>query len=137
MLLVAKATPGQSPATTTVKVFVCPGRITVPPARLDLDGDVLRQELWEASSAGSRSRGKNVAERARALEILLDAVAAHASSNQAWLQDRRFEGLLTPNGKRRAKMARELHALLPSGSDTWRPLREALEKLRVASEDDS
>jgi hypothetical protein len=79
--------------------------------------------------------GADVAARARLLEIFLDAVAAHASSNQAWLLDRRFEDLLTPNGKKRAKHARELYAILREESQTWRPLREALEELGVRSGD--
>lgn len=101
---------------------------------LDLDGDPLRQELWHKQLQWLSLDGPDIATRARNLEIFLDAVAAHASSNQAWLLDRRFEGLLTPNGKKRAKMARELYAFLREESQTWRPLREALEDLGVRSQ---
>jgi hypothetical protein len=104
---------------------------------VDLDGDPLRRELWDDQLHWLTLVGDHIAERARALEIFLDAVAAHASSNQAWLLDRRFEGLLTPAGQRRAKAARELYAMLKKESTTWRPLREALLGLGVESRDDA
>jgi hypothetical protein len=102
---------------------------------LDLDGDPLRRELWRKQLRWLSLEGVDVAARARLLEIFLDAVAAHASSNQAWLLDRRFEDLLTPNGKKRAKHARELYSILRQESQTWQPLREALEELGVRSGD--
>jgi hypothetical protein len=101
---------------------------------LDLDGHSLRKELWAGQLDWLTLSGDDVVARARTLEIFLDAVSAHASSNQAWLLDRRFEDLLTDNGRLRAKAARQLYSMLRPESQTWGDLRTMLEELGAASE---
>lgn len=101
---------------------------------LDLDGQDLRRELWADQLEWLTLSGDDIATRARKLEIFLDAVSAHSSLNRAWLLDRRFEDLLTENGKRRAKAARKLFGMLRPESETWGELRSTLEDLGAASE---
>ncbi|RYC10500.1 SIR2 family protein [Nocardioides zhouii] len=100
---------------------------------LDLDGHSLRKELWAGQLDWLTLSGDDVVARARTLEIFLDCVSAHASSNQAWLLDRRFKDLLTADEERVAEAARRLYSKLPAGSQTWSGLRATLEDLGAAS----
>ncbi len=102
---------------------------------LDVEADPLRQELWQEQLEWLALPGNGIVERARALEVFLDAVAAHATTSRAWLLDKRFEDLLsTANGRHRAKMARALFKALRKDSVTWAPLYSVLEDLGAASE---
>ncbi|MFC7500603.1 SIR2 family protein [Nocardioides sp. CPCC 206347] len=101
---------------------------------LDLDGDPLREELWSGQLDWITLPGGDVVERARGLEIFLDAVAAAASSNSSWLLDQRFEDLLnSDNSRKRASLARQLFRTIPYDSKTWAPLRELLVDLGAES----
>ncbi len=100
---------------------------------LDLEGHRLREELWRGQLQWLTLGGTDLSARARTLEIFLDATAAFASSNQAWLLDRRFKDLLTAEEERVADAARRLYAKIPPNSQTWRDLRANLEDLGAVS----
>ena len=53
--------------------------------------------------------------RVRTMEIFLDAVAAHASTDASWLLDPRFSGLLTTEQGR--KLAADADALYAQARD--------------------
>ena len=101
---------------------------------LDIDNDELRRELWDGQLEWLMMAGADVVERARSLEVFLDALAAHASSNASWLLDERFAELLhTDKSRRRAEVARELYKMLRPDSKTWAQLRQLLEDLGANS----
>ena len=75
---------------------------------LDVNDDRGRRDLWSGQLEWLTMPGSSVAERARELEIFLDAVACLASTDQSWLLDVRFQGLLDPQDRVIAKRARDL-----------------------------
>lgn len=58
--------------------------------------------------------GNGIEEKARSLEIFLDAVGAFATKDASWLLDERFDALLSEPGKdwvvRLRKLAQEMTA---------------------------
>lgn len=112
-----------------VEVFREECGLTGPVATvLDVDDDAARRELWEDQLTWVTLPGDDVAERARALEIFLDAVAARAADTGSWLLDPRFAGLLDPAGRRTAGSGRRLRAEVEQRGEEWAELREALDR---------
>ncbi|KQY51566.1 hypothetical protein ASD30_19540 [Nocardioides sp. Root140] len=99
---------------------------------LDIDHDEVREQLWRGQLTWQRMRGSDVASRSRTLEIYLDAVAAHASSDSSWLLDQRFRGLHPDDDELVAK-ARDLFRQVNGAGDEWRGLADALLAFGAAS----
>jgi hypothetical protein len=95
---------------------------------LDVDDDAARRELWEGQLSWVTLSGTSVPERARALEIFLDAVAWHAADTGAWLLDPRFAGLLDAAGRRTADSGRRLRADVEQRGEEWAEVRDALDR---------
>lgn len=92
---------------------------------LDVDNDTVRQELWQTQLTWLRMSGRDIAARSRTLEIFLDAVAAHASSDSSWLLDDRFTGLLDID-RELAESARDLYRRAAAAGPEWQNLADAL-----------
>ncbi|MFI2708447.1 SIR2 family NAD-dependent protein deacylase, partial [Nocardioides sp. CER28] len=83
-----------------VEVFREDCGLTGPVATvLDVDDDEARRELWEDQLDWLTLTGDDLPQRARALEIFLDAVAWPAADTGSWLLDPRFAGLLDEAGR--------------------------------------
>lgn len=76
--------------------------------------------------------GDDITARSRTLEIFLDAVAAHASSDASWLLDERFRGLLKIDDSL-VEAARDLYRRAALAGDEWRGLADALLVFGAAS----
>lgn len=96
---------------------------------LDVAGNPMMKQLWEAQLEWLVMAGDDLPQRARSLEIFLDAVSAYASQSSSWLLDPRFGHLLGAE-EPIAGEVRDLYGRLPKG-DQWQPLRQALESLGV------
>ena len=57
------------------------------------------------SSTGFTLPGEHLAERARTLDVFLDAVAAHSTTDASWVLDGRFEALLEDDDTEIARRA--------------------------------
>jgi hypothetical protein len=71
--------------------------------------------------------GEHLAERARDLDVFLDAVAAHTTTDASWVLDGRFEALLEDDDTEIARRAQALGEALPDRSP-WRDLRAELDR---------
>lgn len=104
---------------------------------LDVEADQARRELWGRHLRWLTLPGEDLAERARALEIFLDAVAWHAADTGAWLLDPRFSGLLDEAGRAVAEDGRRLRAAIEARGEArslpWAPLRTALDAAGAAA----
>ena len=69
--------------------------------------------------------GTDLAERARTLDIFLDAVAADASTDAFWVLDERFEALLEEGDTDTARRIRALGRKIED-REPWRALRFTL-----------
>jgi len=92
---------------------------------LDVDGKPGMRELWDRQLDWLTMDGASFEERARTLEVFLDAVAAFASQDASWLLDERFLHLLGDSAPLAARL-RELSREVPMDQDVWAPLRAAL-----------
>ncbi|WKN47428.1 SIR2 family protein [Nocardioides sp. Arc9.136] len=103
---------------------------------LDVDDDAARGQLWGGQLSWLTLPGGRLEERARNLEIFLDAVAARASDDARWLLDPRFSGLLDEDGQALAADVRRLRAAAAEHDATgaWRPLVAALDALGAGEE---
>ncbi|WP_435747521.1 SIR2 family protein [Nocardioides sp. SYSU DS0663] len=101
---------------------------------LDVDGDEARGELWAGQLRWLSVPGARVEERARMLEVLLDAVAAEAADDACWLLDPRFAGLLDEEGRELAELGRRLRARVEDRGPEWRPLGRALDRLGATAD---
>lgn len=102
---------------------------------LDISGDVVRQRLWQRQFDWvALKQGPEEEEEAapRNLEIFLDAVAAFAIDDAAWVLDPEFEGMLSDAEATVAEKFREVFADLPSDAK-WAGLRCALESHGLGS----
>lgn len=70
-----------------------------------------------------------IASGPRTLEILLDLVGMHASTDSSWLIDERFSGLLDNEQRDLAQRVRELAGDPAIRNETWAPLRDSLRAL--------
>jgi hypothetical protein len=100
---------------------------------LDVEDDAARRELWEGQLRWLTLPGADVPERARALEIFLDAVAWHAADTGSWLLDPRFAGLLDAPGRRAADSGRRLRTEVEGRGEEWEGLRSALDRAGASS----
>lgn len=96
---------------------------------LDVSNKPARRELWTGQLHWVEMLGDSSTERARTLEVFLDAVAAFASDKSSWLLDERFSELLDADERRWVQEARRLYANISVGNAAWDPLRRALERL--------
>lgn len=99
---------------------------------LDVDDDQVRRELWRGQLTWLSMSGRTILDRSRTLEIFLDAVAAHASSDASWLLDERFRGLLGLD-ETLVAAARDLYSRVAQGGPEWRGLADALLAFGAAS----
>ncbi|MFW5471618.1 SIR2 family protein [Knoellia sp. CPCC 206435] len=105
------------------------GRTSTIGTFLDVDGTPARQELWSDQLRWIALPGATVEERARMMEVFLDAVGAHATADSSWLLDERFSGLLSEDGRSLAGEARALHARAAKLGAPFDPLVAALSHL--------
>jgi hypothetical protein len=113
-----------------VEVFREECALTGPVATvLDVEGDEARRELWGEQLRWLTLPGADLPERARALEIFLDAVAWHAADTGSWLLDPRFAGLLDEDGRAAADAGRRMRARLEGQGPEWTTLRAALDAI--------
>ena len=96
---------------------------------LDVDGTPARQELWSDQLRWISLPGPTLEDRARMMEVFLDAVAAHATTDASWLLDQRFAGLLSKEGKSLAQDVRALQARALKLGATFEPLVATLGRL--------
>lgn len=92
---------------------------------LDVDDDQVRRELWSEQLTWLSMSGASIEERSRTLEIFLDAVAAHASTDESWLLDERFRGLLRLD-ENLVQAARDLYRRAAAAGPEWQRLADAL-----------
>ncbi|SFC33989.1 SIR2-like domain-containing protein [Nocardioides terrae] len=95
---------------------------------LDVDADEARRELWGDQLRWLTLPGEDLPSRARALEILLDAVGWHAVDTGSWLLDPRFAGLLDADGRVAAEEARRLRREVEEQGEEWASVRDALDR---------
>ena len=93
---------------------------------LDVEPPGVRQELWTGELDWISLPGDHLAERARALDVFLDALAAHTTTDASWVLDGRFEALLEDDDTEIARRAQALGEVLPDRSP-WRALRAELD----------
>jgi hypothetical protein len=101
---------------------------------LSVEPQPVRERLW-AGDLTWVTLGDEALEGARRLEIFLDAVAAHACDDGAYLLDPRFGGLLGDQERRLSNALRELHRSVDQAVQSaphrreWRELQAVLSKL--------
>ncbi|GAA2110235.1 SIR2 family protein [Microlunatus panaciterrae] len=96
---------------------------------VDVSADRAREALHGEHFHWLSMTGETVAERARQLEIFLDAVSMFASKDRSWLLDRSFEYLLTPEERSWADLLRDAaDAVAGSGerNGAWKEVADAL-----------
>ncbi len=97
---------------------------------VDVNGAAARAQLWADRFSWHMCEGREFEDRARQMEIFLDAIAMYASSDARWLLDRRFEDLLGHDAQRCADTARDLHRhATGAGDGLLTPLKTALTRL--------
>jgi hypothetical protein len=94
---------------------------------LDVEAPGVRQQLWRGELDWVSLPGDHLPQRARALDIFLDAVDAHATTDASWVLDDRFEALLSDDDTEVARQARALRDTLPDRAP-WRTLRGELDR---------
>jgi SIR2-like protein len=92
---------------------------------LDVEGSAARRQLWTGELDWLVMPGRDLPERARSLDIFLDAVAARASTDASWVLDERFEALLENGDTDTARHTRALGRRIED-REPWRALRAAL-----------
>lgn len=92
---------------------------------LDVDASGARQQLWTGELNWLVMPGSDLPQRARTLDIFLDAVAAHASTDASWVLDERFEALLEEADTDTARNIRALGRKIED-REPWSALRAAL-----------
>ncbi|MGQ7297897.1 SIR2 family protein [Quadrisphaera sp. KR29] len=96
---------------------------------LDVEGGSLRGQLWDGQLAWHSMPGDEVPDRARAVELFLDALAARASSDESWLLDDRFAVLLASDEQRElAAELRGLRSRLAAAGAPWGSLVADLDR---------
>ena len=92
---------------------------------LDVADTPARRQLWRGELGWEPLPGARIEDRARALEVFLDVLAAHATTDASWVLDERFEVLLDDEGRAFAASARQLAQQAPQ-DDTWDGVRQTL-----------
>jgi hypothetical protein len=101
---------------------------------LSVEPQPMRERLW-AGDLTWVTLGEDALDGARRLEIFLDAVAAHACNDGAYLLDQRFGDLLGDQERRLSNALRELHRSVDQAAQTaphgreWRELQAVLSRL--------
>jgi hypothetical protein len=101
---------------------------------LSVEPQPMRERLW-AGDLTWVTLGEDSVDGARRLEIFLDAVAAHACDDGAYLLDQRFGDLLGDQERRLSNALRELHRGVDQAAQSaphrreWRELQAVLSKL--------
>jgi hypothetical protein len=98
---------------------------------LDVEASGARQQLWNGELNWLVMPGTDLAERARTLDIFLDAVAADASTDAFWVLDERFEALLEEGDIDTARRLRALGRKIED-REPWRALRVTLTRHGLA-----
>lgn len=107
---------------------------------LSLSDDAARRQLYRPYFSWQAMPGENDAIRARQLEIVLDAVAMHASDDYSWLLDERFNFLLNRGEQRLASRVRALAADVEretGAGDAWGVLLDQLERFGAFTSESS
>ncbi|GAA1915476.1 SIR2 family protein [Nocardioides marmoribigeumensis] len=99
---------------------------------LDVEDDEVRRELWRDQLFWVSMAGDDVQQRSRTLEVFLDAVAAHASSDASWLLDERFSGLSDAD-RDLAAAAREVYNRASGAGPEWKGLADSLARFGARS----
>lgn len=94
---------------------------------LDVETDGVRRRLWAGELDWVAMPGRDLAHRARALDVFLDAVAAEATTDASWVLDERFESLLEDADTGTARRARALWTDL-GDREPWRALHAELDR---------
>ena len=94
---------------------------------LDVETDGVRRQLWAGELEWLPMPGPDLAHRARALDVFLDAVAAEATTDASWVLDERFESLLVDGDAETARQARVLWSDM-GDREPWLALRAELER---------
>lgn len=94
---------------------------------LDVEAPGVRQQLWQGELDWVSMPGDHLAQRARALDVFLDAVAAHTTTDSSWVLDDRFQALLADGDSGIARRALALREALPDRAP-WRDLRGELDR---------
>jgi hypothetical protein len=92
---------------------------------LDVEASGARQQLWTGELNWLVMPGTDLPERARTLDIFLDALAAQAGTDASWVLDERFEALLEEGDTDTARRIRALGRKIED-REPWRGLRAAL-----------
>lgn len=103
---------------------------------LDVEDDAVRRQLWARKLGWIPMKGHDIQDRARTLEIFLDAVAAHASDDASWFLDERFDALTGEHGDL-VTQARKLYQRAAGAGEVWQPLADALATFGAASGSDT
>lgn len=107
---------------------------------LEVSDQPARQALHAKNFTSVLMPGSGIEEKARALEIFLDAVGAFATKDASWLLDERFGALLTESGKGWAKglrlIAQEMTAAGATEQD-WSPFLASLNALGLTRDKSS
>lgn len=107
---------------------------------LDVDGNQARRALHSTHFAWHAMEGKDLPDRARQLEIFLDAVAMYAAGDHSWLLDERFSALHHSGQQgladRARRLAAEVRAAAAPGS-AWNALANQLERFGAHHDDRS
>ncbi|PVY97087.1 SIR2 family NAD-dependent protein deacylase [Actinomycetospora cinnamomea] len=94
---------------------------------LDVEAPGVRRRLWQGELDWVSLPGDHLAQRARALDVFLDAVAAHTTTDSSWVLDARFEALLADGDTEVARRAVALREALPDRTP-WQGLRAELDR---------
>lgn len=103
---------------------------------LEVSEEPARQALHGNQFASVLMPGQGLPEKARALEIFLDAVGAFATQDALWLLDPRFGGLLSDPGKRWSDQLRALADEISAAGTAepdWAAVLSLLETLGLSS----
>lgn len=102
---------------------------------LDVDALPTRRELWGEQLHWIDLPGEHFEDRARMMEVFLDAVAAYAATDAPWLLDKRFSGLLPGPAISLVEEARVVHVHASNGGPVFSPLHHALGRLGANADD--
>jgi hypothetical protein len=94
---------------------------------LDVEAPGAREQLWAGELDWISLPGEDLGRRARTLDVFLDVVAAHTTTDTSWVLDDRFEALLEDDDTDIARRARALRGALPDRSP-WNDLRDELDR---------
>ena len=86
---------------------------------VDVSNVQARAALWKDQLVWLTMPGDSIEERARRMEIFLDAVAMYASSDTSWVLDKKFESLLSAEVRGQADQLRKIAHSHNAHDQTW------------------